>query len=405
VVNGKIPPYCLAAGVPARVIRENVEWRRDFVPASQITDVLIKPKPDQATLMSTPDDELQLWRNQADKWREITPSFEYTRLAPNLINFQTKNDRLKRHILQEISRPSVAALPEDLYLLEEAVVSDITLVYTRTGELFAPSAKDHSQIHSMDSLRALVPDDIPILDGVGIFIFKSGKDNYGHLLAEMLPKLENVLPLGLDKATLILPYLPESLTLEVTRLITKLYGEKFTFHPMRHPLLRVKQLIYPGPVSRHNIRKSKTLLTFADKLLKLESPDFSGPKRIYVSREKTKKRRMTNEAEIRCYFESKGFVAVYPQEFSFLEQVQLFRNAEYIVGPHGAGLTNAIYAPEKCRVAMLDPGLYDFFFFDLCSLKKQPFTWAFKGELVQMTNEMLELDYSFPKSLLPFVFD
>jgi acetyltransferase-like isoleucine patch superfamily enzyme len=34
-VTGKIPPYVLAVGAPARVIRENVAWRREFSQAFQ----------------------------------------------------------------------------------------------------------------------------------------------------------------------------------------------------------------------------------------------------------------------------------------------------------------------------------------------------------------------------------
>jgi carbonic anhydrase/acetyltransferase-like protein (isoleucine patch superfamily) len=30
VVSGEVPDHAIAAGVPARVVRENVEWRRDF---------------------------------------------------------------------------------------------------------------------------------------------------------------------------------------------------------------------------------------------------------------------------------------------------------------------------------------------------------------------------------------
>lgn len=347
----------------------------------------------------THDDYLS-WRNQADSWREINPAGQYHRQVPDLINFKSHNDGLKRYILEEIARPVVQTPPEDLYLLENCMVSDVGLVYTRDGAIFGPSAKDQIQLHTQEYLHSLDPREIPSLDGVGIFIFKSGKDNYGHLMTEILPKLENLLPMDLDRATLILPHLPVKLAQEVVGLVFDLYGDKFGFHQMGHPLLRVKYLVYPGPISDHNTRKSKTLLKFADNLSQRIPKDGGGPEKIYVSRQNIDKRRLRNEGNIRAFFEEQGFTSVFPENHSFTEQIRLFRNARLIAGPHGAGLTNALFAPPQARVIMLDPGLYDFFFFDLCGLKRQSFAWAFKGELNPMTHAMLHKDYRFPPHLL-----
>jgi acetyltransferase-like isoleucine patch superfamily enzyme len=406
VVTGEIPAYTLAAGVPARVLRENIDWRRDFPPESAPADgpapIQQAPAPLIPASASAEQDESHSWRNQASQWREVKPSGRYERLTPNLVNFKSKHEALKQHIVQELARPSVATPAEDLYLLENAVIADIGLVYTQSGELFGPSVKDHWQLYSMEALKALDPREIPVLDGVAVYIFKSGKDNYGHLLTEILPKLENVLLMGINRATLVLPYLPEPLATSIPALITRLYGDRFMFYQMQHPLLRVKHLVYPGPVSRHNLRKSATLLSFAERLLAAAPKDAAGPKRIYVSRERVAKRRMVNEPQVREFFEGKGYVAVHPQELGILEQAQLFRDAEAIVGPTGAAMTNALFAPQGCRVSMLDPGLYDYFFFDLCSLKRQPFTWTFGRPLEPMTQAMLEEDYQFPKSLLHY---
>lgn len=406
VVTGTIPAHALAAGVPAQVLRERIEWRRDLpseaAPAASPAPTQAAPAPLAPTPALAEQDELLSWRKQSNQWREIKPPSSYERLSPNLVNFKSKHEALKQHILQELARPNVTTPAEDLYLLENPVISDIGLVYTQSGELFGPSVKDHWQLHSMEALKALDPREIPTLDGVGVYIFKSGKDNYGHLLTEILPKLENVLPMGINRATLILPYLPEPLSASIPELITRLYGERFVFYQMQHPLLRVKHLIYPGPVSRHNLRKSATLLSFAERLLAAAPKDAAGPKRLYVSRERVAKRRMLNEPQVREFFEGKGYVAVHPQELGILEQAQLFRDAEAIVGPTGAAMTNALFAPQGCRVSLLDPGLYDYFFLDLCSLKKQPFTWTFGRPLEPMTQAMLEEEYQFPKSLLHY---
>lgn len=47
MVMGEIPPHAMAVGAPARVTRQNVEWRRDF-------DEAVAPRPDTAAAPATP---------------------------------------------------------------------------------------------------------------------------------------------------------------------------------------------------------------------------------------------------------------------------------------------------------------------------------------------------------------
>lgn len=47
MVTGEIPPYCLAVGAPARVVRENVTWRREF-------DEAVVPEPHTAPRPAAP---------------------------------------------------------------------------------------------------------------------------------------------------------------------------------------------------------------------------------------------------------------------------------------------------------------------------------------------------------------
>jgi hypothetical protein len=75
------------------------------------------------------------------------------------------------------------------------------------------------------------------------------------------------------------------------------------------------------------------------------------PERIYVSRRGLGSwRRMRNEADVEGALERLGFTIVRPQELTFDEQVATFSRARVIVGPHGAGLTNAAFAPAGCLV-------------------------------------------------------
>lgn len=66
--------------------------------------------------------------------------------------------------------------------------------------------------------------------------------------------------------------------------------------------------------------------------------------RIFISRSKALGRRITNEKEVIEALKPNGFSVYILEEMSYLEQVQLFAQAQVIIAPHGAGLTNLIFA-------------------------------------------------------------
>lgn len=76
-------------------------------------------------------------------------------------------------------------------------------------------------------------------------------------------------------------------------------------------------------------------------------------RRLYISRRDATMRKLLNEEELISALLQKGFEVVTPGELSFSEQISLFGEAGIIVGPHGAGLTNIVFAPAGCIVVEL----------------------------------------------------
>lgn len=75
-----------------------------------------------------------------------------------------------------------------------------------------------------------------------------------------------------------------------------------------------------------------------------------GPRRrLYITR-RLARRHVTNESELEPILKRYGFEVVEAEKLSFAEQVRLFGQAEAIVGAHGAGLTNIVFAPATCMV-------------------------------------------------------
>ncbi len=79
--------------------------------------------------------------------------------------------------------------------------------------------------------------------------------------------------------------------------------------------------------------------------------------RIYLARKGRQIRagKLTNEREVIRLFETAGFATVDTGDLTFVQQIELFRDAEIIAGPGGAALTNMIFAPAGARILVLAP--------------------------------------------------
>lgn len=85
-------------------------------------------------------------------------------------------------------------------------------------------------------------------------------------------------------------------------------------------------------------------------------PNF--PSKIYISRSNASRRRIKNEKQLFDSLSNFGFEMIRLEEYSLNDQVNLFRNAEFIIGPHGAGLANLVFCKPATKVIELFPESY-----------------------------------------------
>jgi capsular polysaccharide biosynthesis protein len=90
----------------------------------------------------------------------------------------------------------------------------------------------------------------------------------------------------------------------------------------------------------------------------LKSPPATRVKRIYLSRAKASGRKILNEEEILPLLFRRGFIRVILEEMSLSEQIALFVEAEAVVAPHGAGLTNLVWCAPNTKVVEIFSPLY-----------------------------------------------
>lgn len=78
------------------------------------------------------------------------------------------------------------------------------------------------------------------------------------------------------------------------------------------------------------------------------------PRRLFLTRgDKPNTRRYVEEPALRPWLEQHGFAVIDPGTLSVQEQIDHFANAEIVVAPHGAGLTNITFCRPGARVLEL----------------------------------------------------
>lgn len=87
----------------------------------------------------------------------------------------------------------------------------------------------------------------------------------------------------------------------------------------------------------------------------IESNAGIAKKRLYVSRGNAKRRKVINELEVINLLKNYGFEFVTMDGKTLQQQVELFSQAEAVVAPHGAALTNLLFVQPGTTVIELIP--------------------------------------------------
>ena len=99
-------------------------------------------------------------------------------------------------------------------------------------------------------------------------------------------------------------------------------------------------------------------------------PDNCFPKKIFISRQKVKRRNFVNEVEFSKNLAKQGYETVILEDFSFREQIALFLGLTHVVACHGAGLTNLIFSPPGVKVLEIFPSAVEKATYEMLSLCK-----------------------------------
>jgi len=193
--------------------------------------------------------------------------------------------------------------------------------------------------------------------------------NYYHWLMQCLPALDaSVRIVGAANCVLALPPLSgwqeESLALLGYANLPRIQIE-FDCH---YRIARAHWNAYLGGAAEEYL--SPRCLEVLDRAGASVGPVPNTPERIYVARLDSGNRVIRNEDAVRRLLEDHGFAMVIPGMLSFAAQIALFKGARFVVGGHGAGLTNVAFCGPGTTVLELIQSTYPTVFMNRVALAK-----------------------------------
>ncbi|WP_157557349.1 glycosyltransferase family 61 protein [Natrinema pellirubrum] len=187
--------------------------------------------------------------------------------------------------------------------------------------------------------------------------------NYYHWFGNYLPRLEGLQHYpGADEVTLMIPADPPEWLRDSLELlgfgdynIVEWPGKPV--HADRYILSRYRSEASSETGNRPPIMSKKNFKWILDRIGE-NTPNNTREKdrpRIYISREDATARRTLNEQEVMATLSEYDFEKYILSEYSLAEQIRLFSNAEIIIGAHGAGLINMLFASDATVIELLGP--------------------------------------------------
>jgi hypothetical protein len=247
------------------------------------------------------------------------------------------------------TRPVYTVLLDDVFFCPTNHV-----ITSPSREVIRESAGPGRTPFGVNEEAILHPGDINAIEGI-CTTFRCLFDNYYHLLIDHLSRFDLLNQPFFSRYENINLLCPGGLRPEEEFFVSKMVPSNVTVVPLEQrglyrpetylflsfPTRRASAYI-PGPYVER--LRSRTL--------QRRSPDNS--RRLYISRRNASARRVRNEEALMNRLRPLGFQRYDLETYSLPKQIQLFEEAEFVVAPHGAGLSNLLFS-KNTKVLELHP--------------------------------------------------
>jgi hypothetical protein len=219
-------------------------------------------------------------------------------------------------------------------------------------------------------------------------------DNFHHFLAEVVP---------------LIIYGQKIFGESVPMLIPAYYFKQ----PYIAPYLRLLQVNWVTFESREQVLVSD-LIVFKNLSIALFNPQIldqirfrlapnpaSIPwRRVFISRAKARFRKVCDEEKLYHILKEKGFEILCLEDYAIEDQIRIFSETKFLIGIHGAGLTNMVYMPKGGKVLELraitkETHIYNIFYVMACACGQDYFYEL--GQGTHPTNKLSDVNLDLDK--------
>jgi capsular polysaccharide biosynthesis protein len=259
------------------------------------------------------------------------------RKAP--INFSIDDINLFEHEFCKYIPATTLVCLKNIYVLRDTLFHINTLKYfTSDTHVYPLSPKNLFKTFFLIFTKGTIVNN-------AIWIIDNWSDGYFHWFTDALPRLiasENkitshviLLPIRYKK----LPYILDSI---------KILNYQIEFYDSK---IFIRNLLLPSHTAESGNYNTSILKSLREKFGIIENA--VGFRKIYVSREKAFKRKILNENKLISLLKSFGYEIHYFEEYQLQKQIEVLQEAKYLIGLHGAGLTNMLFMPTNSNILEL----------------------------------------------------
>jgi hypothetical protein len=200
-----------------------------------------------------------------------------------------------------------------------------------------------------------------VMSGNVVYASHGNYPVYSHFLFETACTcylLRHLFPRG--DLSLIIPTEGQTWSHQILDLLEVPRERRIAF---RNRQVRVDNLLLSTTCSgRNTFRPNKATRDMASYLIDKAKPSRNnGRKRLYLTRggfQNTSNRDYLEDRALSELLAGIGFHTLNPGTLSFREQIEVFANAEIVVGAHGSAFANLMFAPRGCVVIDLLPSTW-----------------------------------------------
>lgn len=178
-----------------------------------------------------------------------------------------------------------------------------------------------------------------------MIVYDRHSENYFHWLTDVIPKIiwakKNK---ELKDYKIIIPKFLNKFQVHTIQALTKNYViiDDLT-------TLKVSKLIYISEFHPSGLPR-KNFLYATKKFYINKYNEKNSFRKIYISRSNAHRRRLKNEKDLINILKKNNFNIIKPENLSFKNQVNIFRNSSTLISLHGAGLTNLLWMKKRSNI-------------------------------------------------------